>query len=391
MRIVFFVNHFFPSVGGVQWSVLRTAEALVARGHDVTVFTETSASGGDSDMAYPFHLRRFRVPLRRPLTRLWYWHFMWSQRALFSSADILHFHDYTTFFHWFLPLRFLLRTPRYAVTFHGFEHIPILWRHRLLRGTTARLCDIRFAVGDYLCSFYRHPVDAVYIGAPVHPLLRQHVSARTHRRAASTALTVAYVGRLEEDTGILALLRCLRTAATHTRHPVSVRIAGDGKLRSAIEALDGDMMQVECLGEIQQPGPILDSADMAIASGFLAVFDAWQRALPVLAPAFGSMKQAYFESLPGMAQRLFRLDSEEQAVGIFSAILAGSKEEELTRVAERGQEFVSGLLWDDIALLLLTWYTEGGNRAAPRSQFAGAMPARRYAHSHQEAHRASIS
>ncbi|MBR9978419.1 MAG: glycosyltransferase family 4 protein [Bacteroidetes bacterium] len=369
MRIVFFVNHFLPSIGGVQWSALRTAEALSGRGHDVTVYTETPSTDGEDDEVWAFSLRRFTVPACRPLTRLWYWHFMWSQRAFLASADVLHFHDYTTFFHWFLPLRLLIRTPRYVVTFHGFEFWPVRKRHQVLREVTARLCHVRFAVGEYLRGIYTHPIDAVYLGAPVHSETRPQELRSNDDVSVAAPLTFAFVGRLEEDTGILSALLLLRNVAEQCRRSIRVCIAGDGVLRSGIEALDGDVLRIELYGKTPRPDLLLDQADMVIASGYLAVFDAWQRGLPVLAPAFTHLKRTYFESIPDMRHLLFLLDSEEHAKQLLTAILTGSMRKEIAMTAERARRFVSRLSWQDIAILLENWYLPADTVSAPRSQF----------------------
>ncbi|MBE0645176.1 MAG: glycosyltransferase family 4 protein [Bacteroidetes bacterium] len=347
MRIVFFVNHFFPSVGGVQWSVLRTAEALAARGHELILVTETKADATSRDEALPFRIMRFHVPLRRPFTRLGYWRWMWGQRKLFASADVLHFHDYTTFFHWFLPLRLLIRRPRYAVTFHGFEHWPIKRRHRLFRSVTAACCDARFAVGDYVRQLYGHPVDAVYLGAPIRSLPRFQ---RTDQAV------FGYVGRLADDTGILPLLTALARAAEESCTAITIRLAGEGPLREKIERLRSPTVEVDMLGVLEDPGQLLASSRWIIATGFLGVFEAFDTGLPVIAPAYDFLKQHYFSSIPDAQEMLTILRDSGGSHAFFSALLAGKLEAVIEQKAVRAREFVSHLAWADIIVLLETWY-----------------------------------
>lgn len=347
MRIVFFANHFFPSIGGVQWSVLRTAEALALRGHDVTLITETPADESWQDDRLPFQIIRFRVHLLRPFTRLGYWYWMWKQRVLLRSADVLHFHDYTTFFHWFLPLRMLIRSPRYAVTFHGFEHWPIRFRHRIFRAVTAACCDVRFAVGEYVRQMYRHPVDAVYLGAPV----------RCFQQTPSAYEPIfAYAGRLSEDTGIFPLLKWLSLAAKEVDCPVRVRIAGDGPLHEAIADLGNSHMQIDFLGVASNPQLALASARWVIATGFLGMFEAFTSGIPVITPAFNELKERYVASIPNAQSLLSMLDDTEASHVFFMSLLSGELDEKLQQKSRRAALFVSELTWDDIAILLESWY-----------------------------------
>jgi glycosyltransferase involved in cell wall biosynthesis len=364
MRIIFFVNHFLPSIGGVQWSVLRTAEALAARGHDLVLITETPAGDEWSDGGLPFRVVRFRVPLRRPLTRLWYWRWMWSQRTLLRSADVLHFHDYTPFLHWFLPLRPLIRGPRYAVTFHGFEHWPVRFRHRVFRSITAAGCDVRFAVGAYLRKLYRHPIDAVYLGAPVR---------RFERTTHGEEHVFAYAGRLSSDTGILPLLSSLAASAERTGTHVRIRIAGDGPLRGALAALRGPRCGVELLGVCEDPRSMLASAGCIIATGFLGILEACTSGAPVIVPAYTEVKKEYVASFPQAAVMLTVLADEEASGAFFDALLAGRNREELEAKARRASAFASQQTWDDIALLFEDWYVEHDRnvvRATSQEQIA---------------------
>ncbi len=364
MRIVFFVNHFFPSVGGVQWSVLRTAEALAARGHELTLLTETPADESSDDTKLPFRVLRFRVPLRRPFTRIGYWRWMWSQRMLLSEADVLHFHDYTTFFHWFLPLRVLIRRPRYAVTFHGFEHWPIRLRHRFFRSVTAHACDVRFAVGDYLRDFYRHPIDAVFLGAPVRALSKSEGKEEA---------VFAYAGRLAADTGILPVLTALAGAAAESGIAVRIRIAGDGPLRAAVEQLQGSHVTMDLPGAVEDTSEILTSACWIIATGYLGILEAFTAGIPVIAPAWNSLKRRYLASIPEANSVITVLESEQQSRGFFLELLRGELDAVLAEKTVRAAGVVSQLTWADIAVLHESWYmprVPAAGRAASQTQLA---------------------
>lgn len=351
MHIIFFVNHFLPDIGGVQWSTSRTAEALHRRGHRVTVITETAA-GEMNDAAVPFEIIRFHVPVRRPLTRIGYWRWMWGHRDLLASADVLHFHDYTPFFHWFLPLRLLIRGPRYAVTFHGFEGYPVRFRHRIFRAVTARCCHVRLAVGDYLRLLYRHPIDAVYLGAPVrvlHPV-------KSGEEQKNRDLSFFYAGRISRDTGILPFLECLRDSAGQTKRKAVVRIAGDGPLRETADALASEFLHIEFLGVREDLTGLLQDGDLVIATGFLGIFEAWAAGLPVIVPAFDEVKRMYVSSIPDAERFLKVFETTEQCRRWLSSLLVGEGSDAMRERSAHAEAFVSLLRWDDIALLYEAWY-----------------------------------
>jgi glycosyltransferase involved in cell wall biosynthesis len=346
MHIVHFANHFLPSAGGVEWSVLRTAEAQAQQGAQVTVITETPRGAFD-DSALPFAVRRFRVPVRRPFTRIFYWRWMWRQRAVLRDADVLHFHDYTPLVHWFLPLRAFIRGPRYAITFHGFEHWPLRVRHRILRALAARLCHVRFAVGEYVREIYGHPVDAVYLGAPVHSY-----PAVTP----SEAMCFVYVGRLEEDTGIAEFAETLAAAAAEFRTRVQLEIAGDGRLRTRLESLRGSWMDITLHGSVEDTYPVIERARFIVATGFLAIFEAFQTGIPVLFPALTGIKRRYIASIPEADTLLNAMRSREEMRQVLLGALTGDMHPQFVVRAENARRFVSEHTWTDIADLLASGY-----------------------------------
>jgi len=351
MRILFFANHFLPRLGGVEWSVARSAEALAARGHEVTVITETQSMENDTEKA--FSVIRFSVPIRRPITRLYYWARMWSMRRLFRSADVLHFHDYTTFVHWFFPLRALVRRPSYVMTFHGFEQWPIRFKHRMFRRLAAACMDYRFGVGSYLCKYYGHAFDAFYIGAPVRRL--QSVQ-RGHEAV------FAYVGRLTDDTDIACIARALRDAARIAQEHVVLRIAGEGNLLDSLLEFGDDALHVEYHGTVHDPTPVYHAARYIVATGFLSLMDAFQTGIPVLFPTLNALKRDYAQSIQGIERMAVLLDDSDGLVEQLADLLTRADDVEHISRALRAREFVSHCTWNNIAELFETSYTNIARR-----------------------------
>ncbi|MBN1447840.1 MAG: glycosyltransferase family 4 protein [Bacteroidetes bacterium] len=369
MHIVHITTHFLPSAGGVQWSVFRTAEAQAGHGHEVTIITETPGGKWD-DTSVPFRVVRFRVPRIRPFTRLLYWRWMWRNRVVYASADILHFHDYTPCIHWFLPLRMLIRRPCFVITFHGYERWPIRLRHRLLRALAASLCHHRFAVGEYVRQIYRHPVDDVYLGAPVHRLDRHETTSRvmtaqgatmrdTTRQSMERGAAVprfVYAGRLEPDSEILPIVRAIARASADCNTPVEIDLAGDGSLRPHIETLAHPQCVIRIHGMLTDPLPVIQSGRYVIATGFLGILEAFQTGRPVIVPAMNTLRELYVRSIPDAESMLTIIRSEDDAVRIFQDLLTGRHPGEWRERTARAEQFVSQLTWDDIALMMEARY-----------------------------------
>jgi len=114
---------------GVGYQVHALANALVRRGHDVTVFSQT---GPSDDSLY-------EVSVVRPRRRLRTFGFAWDLRKIdFNSFDVLNAHGDD----WFL---WGCRRPRHVHTFHGSCFAEMLH----IKGITQRLRMGALAVCEY--------------------------------------------------------------------------------------------------------------------------------------------------------------------------------------------------------------------------------------------------
>ncbi len=348
MNIVFVCNHFLPRIGGVELSVHHTARALARAGHNVTIVTETPASREDrSNEAYT--VERFQVPVVRPITRLFYWREMWRRRRIFRRADALHFHDYTPFIHWYLPLALIIRRPRYGITFHGFEGFPIKLRHKFLRTLCIPFMDVVFGVGNYLKKYYGHRFDAFYIGAPV-----------THVEETEVHMTwdFFFAGRLEPDTGIFECASAIAQAASGLRRQVTMCCAGEGSLKEAIRSLGNECCHISTPGNIANPAGEYRQSRFVVATGFLAIFDAFASGAPALIPALTPIKRDYLASIPGIGSMAFIAGDRLQLAQVVSDLLDNpDRVEEKVRTARK---FANALSWDNIASMYIDAYEKAG-------------------------------
>jgi glycosyltransferase involved in cell wall biosynthesis len=349
MRIVFFTHRYPPDIGGVERTVRGISRALIELGHSVTVITETVGAAHPGSASMPV-VEELRVPKRRPFTRLLYWRWMWRRRNVFASSDALHFHDYGTFVHWFLPLRWLVRAPVYAMTYHGFDSWPIRMRDRAYRRLASWCMDTTFGSGSYLRAYYRHRIDRTSVGAP---------STRLVSATSVGERRFVFVGRLAADTMIDEIVRCVRDAAEWTGIACELALVGDGPLRDTLRAFETPRFTLRFHGALDEPETVLAGARWIIATGLLAALEGFALAKPVVLPALHALKRDYFDSIPEVRSKALVAESEGELTAMFETLLRAESDDPLHDRVDRARAYADTLSWTGIAQMYLDGYADG--------------------------------
>jgi glycosyltransferase involved in cell wall biosynthesis len=346
MKIAFFTHRYPPDIGGVERSVEQVACALLRRGHAVTVITETRGAASAARHGGPL-IEELAVTPRRPFTRLLYWRWMWRRRKALRAFDVLHFHDYGTFVHWYLPMRWVVRGPVYAMTYHGFDSWPIRWKDRVMRRVSSWCMSVTFGAGAYLREYYRHRIDEIYCGAP---------TPAPPEAPEAVAGDIVFIGRLAVDTAIDEVAQCLRDASRACDMACSLTLVGDGPLRARIVSSATESFTVHCEGARPDPSPYLRGARWIVATGLLAALDAFAAGIPVILPAFTPLKRAYFHSIPDVHELALLAHSPAELTSIFSSVLAHPDDPHVRDRVHKARRFAAGLSWDGIARQYLNAY-----------------------------------
>lgn len=349
MKIVFFTHKYPPDIGGVERTVDRIARELVRLGHTVKVVTETPGASTALGPDRP-EVEELRVTPIRPFTRLLYWRWMLRHRQEFVECDVLHFHDYGTFIHWFLPLWFIIRKPAYAITFHGFDSWPIRWGDRVFRRVASWCMDVCYGSGSYLLRAYRHRIDHTYVGAPLR---------RSITETPAILDRFVFVGRLAGDTQIDTVVRCLRDAAEIDGSSCDLDLVGDGPLRGALAAMNGTKLRLRLHGAQEDPIPFLAQGRWVIATGLLAALDAFACERLAILPAFTGLKRSYFESIPGVRDKALLGETPGALTDLFRRLIAQPDEAAFTEKIRAAKAYADTLSWTAIAHLYLEGYASG--------------------------------
>lgn len=253
-------------IGGVESYVEHVTAALVARGHDVSVWVEHLEPDQRRRLSFPPSVDRRQLGAGAiDALREWGTDVLFAQKfdspACRGLADVVptivvaHNHDATCVSGrkaWSRPTGRPCRRPLGPLCLaHYFPHgcgglnpltLARLYAAANTRLAIARRCSAVVTLSEYMRAEYlRHGfapsrVHRIHY-APPAPAHRQAPAARLDR--AETGVTVACVARLRPEKGVHLLLEAAPTVADRLRTPVKIVIVGDGTERTRLERLAG--------------------------------------------------------------------------------------------------------------------------------------------------------
>ncbi len=345
---------FWPSLGGVETHVTQTTRQLVALGYDVTIVTADRAHGQPKRWFWQptpttdVEVRTLQTsPLKfLGLLAIW-WQLLWLL-PLFARAEVIHIHDVAW---WFWPVRLLLPGARVVLTMHGWEGVfPIPTKLKLLKQLSATVGDKVLAIGDFIGWQYGVTPDAVSYGAVDGEAILKQIGSQAHEthqiHHPGKQLTIAYAGRLAQDTGLPLLLAA---AQDQSLKHIKWLFYGDGPLRSACESV----------GEVRgwsADHEWLTTADVIVASGYLSVWEALLAKKPIIAVTQNQLRRDYFSAAP--FGNLLLLGS---TIAELRAILANFKQPHLhsqQAALQTGRQLALAQTWTHLVEFYQTWYDE---------------------------------
>jgi glycosyltransferase involved in cell wall biosynthesis len=346
VRVLMISEHYWPTVGGVQRHIGGIANELATRGFQVTILTSSDTSTcprheryGNSDVV--------RIPFgwdHNPLlVTLW----MIRHHNWIIEHDIIHVHDSVPLVFWYAPL--ILFSPRRPVfaTFHGFERDPVPAMYRVLRKIARRLVRKCICIGGFISRQYGTKCDKVSIGAAELPSL-------PHKQREGAV----FVGRIEEDTGIIEHVKALGILGEKYGIALKLTICGAGSKRQDIADLASSKgVGVEFTGAIDDPKEIMNRNEFCLAGGYLSILEGMSLGLPVLGIARTPLKAAYLRAVidqggPMSIQTNPEGIAEEIARLIENPGLAAE-------ISERGRAFVARMSWNRLAeTYMILWKSQ---------------------------------
>lgn len=252
MKVLFLARLYYPHIGGVERHVKSISESLSLRKHKVTMITEKYDSKlPTGEKIDGIEVVRFSYPKIKYLGLLYIWLWFLKNASLIKQSDVVHCHD---IFIWYLPFRFLFPKKPVYTTFHGWEGIwPIPKKSLYLKRLAAKLSFGTIGVGKRIKTYYGIDLDLVVYGGVDLP-------RKTFRKEKGRIL---YLGRLYENTGIRIVLKALSELKNY-----KIDFCGDGPLRA-------ECSKYGAVHGFSDPRPFLEKAEICIASGYLAMMEAF--------------------------------------------------------------------------------------------------------------------
>jgi len=302
MKIVFLARRFYPQVGGVEKHVLEIGKRLVKKGHKVIVIAELEKNTNGQDYhSVPKSARLtgkvagIEIYRINPGTNEWLkkfriWKQLWKHKKILATADIIHCHDV---FFWYLPFRFLYPNKKVFTTFHGYEgnkipKIKAIFMHKL----TERLSRGNICVGDVLTKWYSTLPTFITYGAVDKTLIAQGA------KFLKPTKDVIFIGRLEEETGIMEYLKALNLLKERKINLI-LDVFGDGVLMSeAKEYAKANSLNVNFKGFIPDVTDFIKDYRYVFTSRYLGILEAMALQKPVFAVYNNEIKKDYLQMAP---------------------------------------------------------------------------------------------
>ena len=356
MKILFFSRLFYPHIGGVEKHVEEISKVLIKKDHDVTVLTEKfDKSLQDSETINGIKIIRIDNgrddwsfgKLRINLKKFRAWKNIWDNRNLIKESDIIHAHDV---FFWYLPFRFLYSSKKVFATFHGYEgdKLPGI-KSRIMHKVAEVLSNGNICVGDFLKKWYGTRPDYVTYGA-VSEI--QNTRLDSAKRA---KYKILFLGRLEEETGIMEYLKAL-LMLKNKGTGFELTILGDGKLRRKAEDFSRvNKINAKFKGFVGYVENYLVWADFIFTSRYLGILEALSYKKFIFAHYNNSIKKDYLGMAP-FAKYISISKNYKELSDQVEYFLKNRQERE--KMINNGYSWVKDKTWDNLVNIYMNLWSK---------------------------------
>ncbi len=326
------VPRYKPAIGGLEKHVEKVCKGLLGKDHKLTILTSSHSHDLLAEECID-DISIIRIPYeidRNPiLSYLW----ILRNRRKFTDFDVVHVHDPLPLLLWYFPLLVLRKQMPVYATFHGFERDPVPVIFRIIRKIARKLVKRVLCIGRFIENTYDVQCDAVSIGAV------ESVPPSTGKRTG-----IVFVGRLEEDTGILEYMQALVLLKEKHKISIPLTICGSGSLSSSLETfVQENGLDVHLKGLVDNPVSIMSSSTIALAAGYLSILEAMAAGLPVIAIAKSSLKFDYYRQVIVEGGPISIQTTPE---GIAREIVRLERNKELSNtISNRGLTFAQQMTW----------------------------------------------
>lgn len=335
MNIVFLSRKAFPEIGGVEKHTYEIKNRLEKEFDKILVIAEHNKQGSMGNNS----LTTLNTGKQNWFKKFRVWKELWKKRNFLNEGDIIHCHDV---FYWYLPFKLIYPKKPVYVTFHGYEgnNIPTM-RAKIMHKIAEKFSNGNICVGDFLKKWYSTKPDYVIYGG---------VDVKRIKKNKLLKNSFCFIGRLEEETGILEYLKALRQLKSN-KLSVKLDVYGEGSQREKAEKyVKENKLNVEFKGFIRNIEDVISKYEFVFVSRYLGILEALAAKRFVFAVYNNEIKKDYLEMAPFRDFISISNDSKSLSNEIKKYIL--NKEERDNKV-EKGYKWVRKNTWDDVANVYL--------------------------------------
>lgn len=328
MKIVHFVRHFHPRLGGVEKHVFNVVKEQQRQGLEVEVITEQYE--GMTEYEEYLGIKIFRSPALRSPLRNWFWHLKHIGR--YRNADVLHFHNLEPFES--VPFWFVSKT-KVVLTMHGWGGVFPIPKKDLIRvkRDCSRYASRFITVGHFVNKWYDLDDSTVIYGAVDSAFFKENTHSKVY--------DICIFGRLEQDAGIPIYIKAICKLIEEYPSRLKICIVGDGSMQQELlKALEG--ADVDFLGFVKQTQPYLEKSKVCFTSGYLGILECLASHAKVCSVYDNPLKEDYLKLSP-YAPYINITDNHEELFNQISQELSEFDNEASTIPAE-----ISRLDWRNI-------------------------------------------
>lgn len=332
MKIIFFARRFYPQIGGVEKHVLEVGKRLTAKGHSVLVITEKHEGLSIEDEVQGIKIYRINSGKEGKLKKFRIWFQLLKHINKIADSDVVHCHD---IFFWYLPFRFIFPFMKVFITFHGYEANEVPHRKSILMHKIAeKLSYGNICVGSFYKKWYGTNATVTTYGA-VDPL-----SKKNRKSSFKSRKEIIFVGRLEEETGIMEYLKALDIFDQNLK----IDIFGNGtQEKKGKKYIVDNNINARFYGFVLDAANRMQDYKIVFVSRYLGILEAMVTRKPVFAIYNNAIKKDYLEMTPFAKNISISKNAEELAKNL---VLFKNHESNIN--IDKAFEWVENQTWEKL-------------------------------------------
>jgi glycosyltransferase involved in cell wall biosynthesis len=302
MKILFIAPNYLPHIGGVEKHLEKLCNELLKDKHEITILVQKfDNSYKDYEKKDNLEIIRLNEGSNKIIRRFTLFSYMIMNLKKILQYDVIHFHDYDTFFAYGLGVYPILKIfkKRVYVTFHGWEgDVPPKKSIVFKRKIVEKLTNANISIGGFIPKWYGTKANIVSYGgvdrADINGLKEKYI---------------LFVGRLAPDTGILDYLKAWKIISQNST--LHFLICGDGLLRKKLEKYvkKHNLKNVKFKGVVENVHVYLKDAKVIFTSGYLGILEAFSYKKSVVAIYDNELKKDYLQMIPNYNHMMWVTDN----------------------------------------------------------------------------------